>query len=314
MTVRSPSGRRSSSPGRSRATPPSPRSDDPALRRERFLAVDAYRADREWKRYEGTPQRDLFRELRHRFLRRHAAESPWVVDIGAGPGRFTGDLGGPGSHRVALDLSREMLLRMREPSETTEADPAGSRSAVVGDALRPPFERERFGEVAVIGNTIGFAGSDALALVAAVESLVAPGGTLIVEVAPGPGERSKYLTRLPAAAVGRLLASPPRAVVPRIDREGFALESERHESRGFARFEPTALAERWIAAGWEVLETVAVAPALGADPSRIAAVRKLPRAWDRLLELEETVGHDPRRWSRAAAVLLAARRGLRRHD
>src|SRR5579864_6312733 len=50
--------------------------------RDRFRTLDSYRAAREWLRYEGTPQRELFRELRRRFIERHTRLAGWVVDVG----------------------------------------------------------------------------------------------------------------------------------------------------------------------------------------------------------------------------------------
>ncbi|MGB6500064.1 MAG: class I SAM-dependent methyltransferase [Thermoplasmata archaeon] len=289
---------------------PSPGNEPSPTPRARFLAADAYRAEREWKRYEGTPQRDLFRELRRRFLERHAVDSGWVADIGAGPGRFTPSLGGPGVRRVALDLSREMLT-YRSPHEPVLG--AGFSSfvdRVEGDALAPPFAPGSFREVALVGNALGFAGGEWDHLLDSVERLVAAGGTLIVEIAPGPGERSRYLSRLPASAVGRLFSAPIRAFVPRVHGEGFETEPSRHRADSFQRLDVGALVKRW-GSGWEVLETVAVAPCLGPELERIARVRPTPKAWNHLLELEELVGREPVRWKAAAAVLLAARRVLR---
>jgi hypothetical protein len=60
--------------------------------------------------------------------------------------------------------------------------------------------------------------------------------------------------------------------------------------------------------GWVVLEAMAVAPALGFDPERIAAVRPVPRAWTHLLEVEEALGRIPERWEGAAAMMVALRR------
>jgi SAM-dependent methyltransferase len=282
--------------------------------RDRFLSLDAYRAEREWKRYEGTPQRDLFRELRFRFLRRHAVAARWVLDVGAGPGRFTPAVGAAGAHRLALDLSREMLRRIPRALPPDREGARDAVDAVVGDALSPPFARAAFGEVALVGNAVGFAGGDWGRMLTAAEALVAPGGTLVVEIAPGPGEYSRYLARLPATAVGRLFMAPPAALVPRIVREGFGAEPPRHRSESFERLDARDLGKRWQDRGWEVLETTAVAPCLGPDPLRIARARAAPRSWAHLLEVEEQIGHQPERWASAAAVMVAARRGLGAHD
>jgi SAM-dependent methyltransferase len=215
-------------------------------------------------------------------------------------------MGGGEARRVALDLSRTMLSLLPGTYLTARGrGPVPDR--VLGDGVHPPFARGREAEVVLLGNTLGFAGADANRLLEEAELLVAPGGTLVVEIAPAPGERSRYLTRLPPTAVSRLLHSPLRAILGRLDREGFREEPRRHRTpRTFRRFSAAELHERWRGRGWEVLETMAVAPALGPDSERIEAVRRDPKSWFRLLELEEEVGRRPERWPTAAAVLVAA--------
>lgn len=243
-----------------------------------------------------------------RFLDRHAVDGRWALDVGSGPGRFTGKLGGPTSQRVALDLSRTSLTLLREGAERTPDETTPGVVRVQGDASRPPFLPSAFQEVALLGNSLGFGGAGGAELLEASERLVSPGGTLLLEIAPGPGERSRYLSRLPPGTVARLLAVPPPAVIPRILREGFAPLPPRRAASGFRRWTVPQLIERWSSTGWRVGEVLAVAPALGAEPRRISAARASPAAWKRLLELEEILGRDADRWALSAAVLLAARR------
>lgn len=272
----------------------------------RFRQLDRERALREWRRYEGTAQRDLFRELRERFLRRHASPHGWALDVGSGPGRFLPAVGGDGARRVALDLSRAMLVAGRELAASA-VGPSGV-DRVLGDALRPPLRAGAFAEVAMVGNALGFEAGAGVELLDAVEQLIEPGGTLVVEIAPGAGERSRYLGRLPPGAVGRLLAAPPGAILPRLRREGFAPEAPRHRPGSFRRWSVEELLGRWRPRGWSVREAMAVAPALGADPARLEEVGRDRKAWARLLELEEALGREPERWAGAAAVLVAAER------
>ncbi|MCI4373772.1 MAG: class I SAM-dependent methyltransferase [Thermoplasmata archaeon] len=267
--------------------------------RDRFQNLDPYRVEREWRRYEGTAQRDLFRDLRVRFLRRHPTAGRWVVDVGSGPGRFLPYLGSPDAQRIALDLSVEMLRR-------TDFQGGISAHLVRGDGISPPLARSAFAAVAVIGNALGFAGPDAERFLESAESLVRPGGLLLLEVVAGAGERSRYLSRLAPRTLARLLRSPIRAVQLRADREGFLPEpARRPESGEFRRFDPAGLAAQFRLRGWQVREVVAVAPALGASPAAIEEARTDPKAWTHLLELEELIGHSPERWRSAAAVLLA---------
>ncbi len=288
------------------ARPRAPSASEAGAPSARFRTLDRYRATREWDRYEGTAQRELWRELRYRFLARHAVTGAWALDVGSGPGRFTPRLGAPGCRRVALDLSGEMLALLPERWEPRgPTHPVADR--VRGDGLRPPFSPETFDEVALLGNALGFAGPESDRLWSAAHDLVTAGGTLIVEVAPGPGEKSRYLARLPASSVARLLRSPLPAVLPRVERESFVeMPTRRREAGSFLRIPAAQLAARFRDLGWEVRETLAVAPALGADAVRAEAARRDPKSWEHLLRLEEALGQRPERWEAAAAVLLAA--------
>ena len=281
----------------------------PSAAHERFLRLDPERAQREWSRYEGTPQRDLYRTLRERFLARHAGDGRWTLDVGSGPGRFLPQLAARGAQPVALDLSGTALRlgqRLRRPGRT----PSAARvERVRGDAIRPPFAPRAFGVVAALGNALGFEEGAGEGLLATLEGLVARPGRLLLEIAPGPGESSQYLARLPPGAVRRLLAAPVGVVVPRIEREGFRRMPARHASRAFRRWSAPELVDRWHRDGWTVREVVAVAPALGPEATRVAEVAKDPKAWARLLEVEERLGAEPARWKDAAAVLLAAELG-----
>jgi hypothetical protein len=199
------------------------------------------------------------------------------------------------------------MLRVGQELEEARGG-VGTIDRVLGDASRPPFRSAVFTEVALVGNALGFEAAEGAALLDSVEALVGEGGTLLLEVAPGPGERSGYLGRLPPTAVRRLLDAPLAAVLPRVLREGFRLEPERHRPTSFRRWRPAELLDRWRTGGWGVREVVAVAPGLGPDRDRLEEVARAPKAWSRLLELEERLGADPARWPHAAAVLLAVAR------
>ncbi len=275
--------------------------------RERFRSNDAYRAEREWLRLEGTAQRDLFRELRARFLSRHAGPGAWALDAGSGPGRFTAGVGRPGARRIAADVARSALEEIPRHWRSSPVRPLPDR--VLTDLADPPFPPAAFGTVAALGNLLGFAEGESDAVRERLSELLGPGGVLVLEIAPGPGERSRYLRRLPAGSVARLLRAPVRAVLGRVVAEGFAPVPARRASPGaFRRIDPGELALWCESRGLSVREIVAVAPTLGPDAARIDAVARDPVAWDRLLEVEESVGRNPERWPGAAAVLVAAER------
>ncbi len=275
--------------------------------RARFLGLDAYRVGRERARYEGTPQRELFRALRARFLARHPGTAPWAADLGSGPGRFSDEVGPPEAAKVLLDLSQVALLAAADPGS-----PGSNlivRHRVRGDAARPPLRGARFGCVALLGNVLGFSGGGWRTTLSAAAELLSPSGVLLLEAVAGPGERSRYLHRLPAGAVARAVRGPARWVQGRIGSEGFARLPARAATRSeFVRIPRPELGEALARVGLVPQECLAVAPALGSEIERIQAVARDPAAWDRLLALEETLGRDPARWEHAAAYLVAASR------
>ncbi len=284
-----------------RPVPPSPESG-----RHRFLEWDDYRVDREWKRFEGTPLRDLYRQLRERFLERHRPSTAGrALEVGPGPGRFTSLVGGPADRIIVLEMSQAMLRRLRESREEEGRPP----SLVQGDAVYPPFRTGTFHQVALMGNVLGFAEGDAAPLLARMAGLVEPGGRLLVEFVCGPGERSRYLHRLPTGAIARLLAAPVRAVEPRVLREGFEpVPHARDRETAFRKFSVLEVEAQLRSEGFDFREVLAVAPCLGNDAARLASPRESPAAWAHLLDLEESIGRRPDRMRSAAAVLMAAER------
>ncbi|MFZ0892070.1 MAG: methyltransferase domain-containing protein [Thermoplasmata archaeon] len=273
---------------------------------ERFRELDRYRVEREWRRYEGTPQRDLFRELRSRFLDRHRALGPRTLDVGPGPGRFSAGVGSSTATHVLADLSLEMLRYAR--GHLGKGERAGRYDYIRADGIRVPFPPHRFSEVVALGNTLGFAEESASRLLESLAECVAASGTLILEIAPSSGERSRYLRRLPARAVGRLFEAPVSVIQSRIEREGFdPVPSDPGDRHRFRRLKSEEIREWMTDSGLTVEESLAVAPASGLESDRIQAVQKNPKAWAHLIELEERLGRIPARQLSAAAVLVAAR-------
>ena len=276
----------------------------------RFRQLDRYRVEREWRRYEGTAQRELIRELRRHFLARHPPVGPGpALEIGPGPGRFSADVGDREHPRVLADLALEALRQARRRLAEAPAPPAGTTHLVRADARDLPFRSESFSLVVLMGNVLGFAGPDAERCLAGAIDRLRPGGELLLELVAGGGERSRYLHRLPVGAVRRLLAAPPSAVLPRIAREGFAPGAPgRAEAKPFRRVPWPGWGTRLERAGLESTEVLAVAPATGSEPELVEAVRADDRAWRHLLEIEEAVGRSPARHPSAAALLVAVRR------
>jgi SAM-dependent methyltransferase len=288
-------------------------SQDPTAREPatlRFRSLDRYRVEREWKRYEGNALRDLFRELRIRFLRRHPpARAGRAIELGSGPGRFSPFVGDSTHPRVLIDLSLRALESARRHLSQVSTLERESSEFVRGDARQLPIRGGAISQVVLTGNVLGFAGDTALALLERAASLLSEGSSLLLEFVVGDGETSRYLHRLPPTAVRRLLAAPLPAVLPRVDREGFVrVEGHERPGHGFRRFKLSEIESELCSLNLTLEELSAVAPALGHDPARVGSIRTDPKAWEHLLALEERLGAARDRQEEASALLVAARR------
>jgi SAM-dependent methyltransferase len=274
---------------------------------DRFRTTDAYRAQREWNRYEGTAYRDLLRVLRERFLERHGrVAGSWALDLGSGPGRFSSRLSA-GGRVVVADISRAMLAEARK--RLGAPDLAGLPYRFVQlDARRIPLRAGSFDAVAVLGHTIGFSGCDAPVVLDSAMRTVRPGGHLLLEFAAGAGERSRWAHALPATAFARALRAPPAVALGRAERAGFeALEPRREPEPGsFRAFAPAEILSVLRAGGFSIVAIQAVAPLTGAEPDRLAPVRADEKSWRHLLDVEEALGIRPERQRFAASILLSA--------
>ncbi len=224
------------------------------------------------------------------------------MDLGSGPGRFAPFVGAPTARVVLVDLSQEALKRARNG---LRGPPLDRFAPVRADALHLPFRSGLFAEVVVLGNLLGTAGPSLGKIVSEVERVLMPRARLVMEIVPGAGERSAYLSRLPPGAVRRTLNAPRGWLTARILREGF--RSARASVPARDRFRRISVEEirGLLGIGWTAREIVAVAPALGFEPERLEALRSDATAWQRLLALEEGLGRAPERWPKAAALLAA---------
>jgi SAM-dependent methyltransferase len=217
-------------------------------------------------------------------------------------------VGAEGSSRVLLDLSLEMLRTARRRM-AERATPTIAAEYIRGDGIRPPFQGGRFAQVVLLGNSVGFAADQAEALLRSSAGLLAPGAKLLIETVAGAGEMSRYLHRLPPGAVGRLFAAPPRAVLPRVLFEGFTPRGAREGNpKPFRRFGSQELVDLLSGMNLQIVDQLAVAPALGHEPERLVPIRQSDASWRHLLEVEEQLGRLPARIERASALLVAAER------
>jgi SAM-dependent methyltransferase len=138
--------------------------------------------EREWTRFEDgrTPAPSLDVHLDH--LRRFIHPSDRVLDIGAGPGRFTIELARLGAEVVAADVSPSQLELNRE-RVTTAGFEALVRERVVADVTDlSRWEDASFDAAACFGGPLSYVLEDAEKGVAELVRVTKPGGHVLLSV------------------------------------------------------------------------------------------------------------------------------------
>ncbi len=258
----------------SRTPSASPRAALP--RRKRYRELPAARAEREWERYQGTLQRELWLRLRERFLLRaldaSPSQSPWVVELGSGPGRFAPLLTRAGSQALLVDLSpamiREGRRRLGSPPRT---------HWVLADALRLPIRLGATRLLVALGQLLNLAGGEAPLFLREWDRVLPPGAGWALEV----------------NLEGSSLASPSR-------EKG---------TETLTRFRLEELEGRLASLGWRVEESLKVAPkAGGEEDSCRRALKRWGGNWEQWLEEEERAGRSPEARGGGGAWLLRGRK------
>jgi len=303
------SGRaRQSRPGHARTPGPGPAAG--ALRRRRIRERFDASVRREWGRYEGEPWRALVRELRERFLRAHLSDGEgWVLELGPGPGRFTSAVLGGRARVVAVDFSLPMLraLSRRQAIRSKAARLRRVRGA--GELL--PFRDGAFRASVALGNILGFSAKDGGRLLCELARVTRPGGRLILDVASPVGATTDFLelaTR--QRKLPQILRDPEyyflNNVVSSSDRTHQPYAPKRW---GFFEFDfyTVAGANRALAAaGFRVIDQMAVAP-VSAYRARLTKIaRREPKTWKNLLTIEERAGRRPGTLETGHGFVLAA--------
>jgi SAM-dependent methyltransferase len=159
----------------------------------------------EWDRFDKDPRSRVSLEVHRRFLHRHVPEDSEVLEIGAGPGRFTIELARLGCRVVVSDISPVQLeLNERHVAE------AGLEAAVVHRRVLDIRELSsvsdaRFDAVVAYGGPLSYAFEQAERCMGEMLRVVRPGGRVVASVMGAIGTLRFLVRVVPMyAAQGRL--------------------------------------------------------------------------------------------------------------
>jgi SAM-dependent methyltransferase len=136
----------------------------------------------EWDRLAADVPGRVSLEVHRRFLARFVPPGARVLEVGAGPGRFTLELAALGATVVVTDLSAVQLELNRERVGATPAEAAVERRELLDVCDVSRFEDGEFDLVLAYGGPLSYAFEHAEAALRGLLRVTAPGGVVIASV------------------------------------------------------------------------------------------------------------------------------------
>lgn len=233
---------------------------------------------REWERWDASPvERIKFAVHRHHL--RQCVQAGWrVLEIGAGPGRFTAELAVLGARGVVADLSPRQLQLDRRQAEHLGFAPA-VEAWVECDLcdLAPHFEEAQFDAVVAYGGPLSYALDARRKGLEELRRVARPGAPLLLSVMSLWGTIHH---RLPGVLV--LSADTNRAIIAcgDLDPEHLGGGHRAHLFRG-------AELRAFLEEGGLQVRVISASDCLSANwGDALSTVAEDPERWAHLLEME----------------------------
>jgi ubiquinone/menaquinone biosynthesis C-methylase UbiE len=253
----------------------------------------------EWDRLEQSPSARVALELHRRLLRRFVRPGWQVLEVGAGPGRFTVELAQAGASVVVSDISSVQLELNRARVVAAGCEHAVQDRRVLDVRDLSGFAAGAFDCVLAYGGPISYAFEEAGKAFAECVRVTRPGGVVLASVMALLGSLRYFLPGV-AEEITEFGADAVEAVVRTGDVR--PTQAGGHICRLF----------RWR----EVAEMIAGQPcrllaasasnaiSLG-DPGALEGLAADPRLWTRLLGWEEELAQEPGMLDGGTHILFA---------
>jgi len=269
--------------------------------REKTRAMYDDFADKEWERLERDARGRVALEVHRRFLARYIRPGHRVLEIGAGPGRFTFVLAELGAIVDVTDFSPVQLDLNRVHLEGSEAEQNVASRATLDICDTSRIDDASFDAVVAYGGPLSYTFEDAPDAVAGLFRILKPGGVLVASVMGLLGSWRYFLggvveeTKLYSDDVNDLV---------------FDTGDIRHVGAGHIcqMFRSTEIVDLVESCGGEVLAMSASNWASLGDPELLAELEADPHQWSRFLDKEVRSCAEPGAVDGGTHILFAARR------
>jgi SAM-dependent methyltransferase len=243
--------------------------------------------DAEWDRLVADVAGRVSLEVHRRFLTRFVRRGARVLEVGAGPGRFTTDLAALGATVVVTDISPVQLDLNRQYVGRTDAEAAVERREVLDVCDVSRYADGEFGVVLAYGGPLSYAFEETEAALQGLLRITAPGGVVVASVMSMLGT---WRYQLPA--VVQVAAAFGEDANDKVLTTGDLrhLPGAAHVCQMFRASQLDALA---TASGGRLVAVSASNWASLGDAEALAALENDPDRWARFLDHEVAACSEP---------------------
>lgn len=259
-------------------------------------------ADGEWERLDSSLAGQVSFEVHRRFLARFVAPGMRVLEIGAGPGRFTIELAGLGARAVVTDVSPVQLELNERYVSNAGCAPAVERWELADVCDLGRYRDGEFDAVVAYGGPLSYAFDRAGFALQELLRVVRPGGPVVASAMSTVGA---YRHLLPGVVdlIERFGDDANDRVLATGDLRETQPPGTGHTCRMFRWSE---LAQLVTSAGGRVLAASASNWASLGDPDALKRLAAHPDRWVRFLEHEVRLCAEPGVLDGSTHVLFAA--------
>ncbi|MHB8379698.1 MAG: class I SAM-dependent methyltransferase [Acidimicrobiales bacterium] len=161
--------------------------------RERIRDFYDNLGEREWSRLEETPRGRVAYQIHRQFLERFVHSGDYVLEVGAGPGRFTFDLARLGAIVDVTDLSQVQLDLHRQHLKGTDADFAVASRSLLDICDTSRYDAATFDAVVAYGGPLSYAFERTEEALRGLLRITKPGGVIIASVMSWLGSWRHFL-------------------------------------------------------------------------------------------------------------------------
>jgi SAM-dependent methyltransferase len=255
----------------------------------------------EWERLEATPRGRVAFEVHRQFLDQFVNPGDRVLEVGAGPGRFTLELARLGATVDVTDYSPVQLELHRQHVGATPAESAVRSREILDICDTSQYGEESFDVVLAFGGPLSYAFEEAESALAGLLRILKPGGYVVGSVMSLWGSWRYFLR----GAIEDMKAVGDDAIDLMLTTGDLRHSQTAHVCQMYRSREVASLVER---CGGDVVAMSASNWASLSDPDVLADLDADPDRWARFLVHEIRACAEPGAWDGGTHILFAARK------